>query len=125
MSYGSFDYEISDYRKGDLVKVSILVNGEIVEGLSFITHVKKATARGRVICNDQDIFQNNFLKLRYKLIGSKIARETLNKEDVIAKCYGGDVTRKRKTWIKKSWKEKMKQVGSNIPQEAFSSNKIR
>ena len=124
--YGSFDYEISDYRKGDLQKVSILVNGEIVEGLSFITHVEKATARGRVICNKlKDSIPKQLFKIAIQAsIGSKIiARETLSslRKDVIAKCYGGDVTRKRKLLDKqKAGKKKMKQVGNvNIPQEAF------
>ena len=124
--YGSFDYEISDYRKGDLQKVSILVNGEIVEGLSFITHVEKATARGRVICNKlKDSIPKQLFKIAIQAsIGSKIiARETLSslRKDVIAKCYGGDVTRKRKLLDKqKAGKKKMKQVGNvNIPKEAF------
>jgi Membrane GTPase LepA len=124
--YGSFDYEISDYRTGDLQKVSILVNGEIVEGLSFITHVEKATMRGRVICNKlKESIPKQLFKIAIQAsIGSKIiARETLSslRKDVIAKCYGGDVTRKRKLLDKqKAGKKKMKQVGNvNIPQEAF------
>ena len=99
--YGSFDYEMSDYRIGNLQKVSILVNGEIVEGLSFITHAEKATARGRAICNKlKDSIPKQLFKIAIQAsIGSKvIARETLSslRKDVIAKCYGGDVTRKRK-----------------------------
>ncbi len=124
--YGSFDYEMSDYRIGNLQKVSILVNGEIVEGLSFITHSEKATARGRVICNKlKDSIPKQLFKIAIQAsIGSKvIARETLSslRKDVIAKCYGGDVTRKRKLLDKqKAGKKKMKQVGNvNIPQEAF------
>ncbi len=124
--YGSFDYEIADYRSGNLQKVSILVNGEIVEGLSFITHLEKATARGRVICNKlKDSIPKQLFKIAIQAsIGSKIiARETLSslRKDVIAKCYGGDVTRKRKLLDKqKAGKKKMKQVGNvNIPQEAF------
>jgi len=124
--YGSFDYEMSDYRIGNLQKVSILVNGEIVEGLSFITHAEKATARGRVICNKlKDSIPKQLFKIAIQAsIGSKvIARETLSslRKDVIAKCYGGDVTRKRKLLDKqKAGKKKMKQVGNvNIPQEAF------
>ena len=124
--YGSFDYEMSDYRVGNLQKVSILVNGEIVEGLSFITHAEKATARGRVICNKlKDSIPKQLFKIAIQAsIGSKvIARETLSslRKDVIAKCYGGDVTRKRKLLDKqKAGKKKMKQVGNvNIPQEAF------
>ncbi|MBV68902.1 MAG: elongation factor 4 [Pelagibacterales bacterium] len=124
--YGSFDYEVHEYKSGNLQKVSILVNGEIVEGLSFITHVDKATARGRVICNKlKESIPKQLFKIAIQAsIGSKvIARETLSslRKDVIAKCYGGDVTRKRKLLEKqKAGKKKMKQVGNvNIPQEAF------
>ncbi len=124
--YGSFDYEVHEYKSGNLQKVSILVNGEIVEGLSFITHVDKATTRGRVICNKlKESIPKQLFKIAIQAsIGSKvIARETLSslRKDVIAKCYGGDVTRKRKLLEKqKAGKKKMKQVGNvNIPQEAF------
>ena len=124
--YGSFDYEMHDYKSGSLQKVSILVNGEIVEGLSFITHADKATTRGRMICNKlKDSIPKQLFKIAIQAsIGSKvIARETLSslRKDVIAKCYGGDVTRKRKLLDKqKAGKKKMKQVGNvNIPQEAF------
>ena len=124
--YGSFDYEMHEYKQGNLQKVSILVNGEAVEGLSFISHVEKAAARGRVICNKlKDSIPKQLFKIAIQAsIGSKvIARETLSslRKDVIAKCYGGDVTRKRKLLDKqKAGKKKMKQVGNvNIPQEAF------
>ena len=124
--YGSFDYEMHDYKAGNLQKVSILVNGEIVEGLSFITHHDKATSRGRQICNKlKESIPKQLFKIAIQAsIGSKvIARETLSslRKDVIAKCYGGDVTRKRKLLDKqKAGKKKMKQVGNvNIPQEAF------
>ena len=124
--YGSFDYEMHEYKQGNLQKVSILVNGEVVEGLSFISHVEKAAARGRVICNKlKDSIPKQLFKIAIQAsIGSKvIARETLSslRKDVIAKCYGGDVTRKRKLLDKqKAGKKKMKQVGNvNIPQEAF------
>ncbi|MEC8100038.1 MAG: translation elongation factor 4 [Pseudomonadota bacterium] len=124
--YGSFDYEMHEYKSGNLQKVSILVNGEIVEGLSFITHIDKANSRGRVICNKlKESIPKQLFKIAIQAsIGSKvIARETLSslRKDVIAKCYGGDVTRKRKLLEKqKAGKKKMKQVGNvNIPQEAF------
>ena len=124
--YASFDYEIIDYKYGKLDKVNILVNGEIVESLAFITHKEKAVSRGRTICSKlKDSIPKQLFKVAIQAaIGSKvIARETLGsmRKDVIAKCYGGDVTRKRKLLEKqKAGKKKMKQVGNvNIPQEAF------
>ncbi len=124
--YASFDYEITDYQSGQLDKVNILVNGEIVESLAFITHKDKAVSRGRTICSKlKDSIPKQLFKVAIQAaIGSKvIARETLGsmRKDVIAKCYGGDVTRKRKLLEKqKAGKKKMKQVGNvNIPQEAF------
>ena len=124
--YASFDYEITDYQSGKLDKVNILVNGEIVESLAFITHKDKAVSRGRTICSKlKDSIPKQLFKIAIQAaIGSKvIARETLGsmRKDVIAKCYGGDVTRKRKLLEKqKAGKKKMKQVGNvNIPQEAF------
>ena len=124
--YASFDYEITDYQSGKLDKVNILVNGEIVESLAFITHKAKAVSRGRTICGKlKDSIPKQLFKVAIQAaIGSKvIARETLGsmRKDVIAKCYGGDVTRKRKLLEKqKAGKKKMKQVGNvNIPQEAF------
>ncbi len=124
--YASFDYEIIDYQVGKLDKVNILVNGENVESLAFITHKEKAVSRGRTICSKlKDSIPKQLFKIAIQAaIGSKvIARETLGsmRKDVIAKCYGGDVTRKRKLLEKqKAGKKKMKQVGNvNIPQEAF------
>ena len=124
--YASFDYEIIDYQLGKLEKVNILVNGENVESLAFITHKEKAVSRGRAICSKlKDSIPKQLFKIAIQAaIGSKvIARETLGsmRKDVIAKCYGGDVTRKRKLLEKqKAGKKKMKQIGSvNIPQEAF------
>ena len=109
--YASFDYEIIDYKVGKLDKVNILVNGENVESLAFITHKEKAVSRGRVICNKlKDSIPKQLFKIAIQAaIGSKvIARETIGsmRKDVIAKCYGGDVNKKKKIIRKtKSWKK--------------------
>ena len=124
--YASFDYELSDYQEGDLVKVSILVNSELVDALSFIVHASHAETRGRTICDKlKDLVPRQLFKIAIQAaIGGKIiARSTVSamRKDVTAKCYGGDVSRKRKLLDKqKKGKKKMRQFGNvEIPQSAF------
>jgi GTP-binding protein LepA len=124
--YASFDYELDSYAEANLVKVSILINTDPVDALAFIVHDRHAEARGRTICKKlKELIPRQLFKIAIQAaIGGRIiARETVGalRKDVTAKCYGGDVTRKRKLLDKqKAGKKRMRQIGKvEIPQSAF------
>ena len=124
--YASFDYEIADYQRSDLVKLDVLLNGDTIDALSFIIHSEKAYARARKIAEKlkENIPRQMFeIPIQIGIGGKIIARETVKamRKDVLAKCYGGDITRKKKLLEKqKEGKKKMRQLGTvSIPTEAF------
>ena len=124
--YASFDYELTDYEQSDLVKVQILINEEPVDALAFLCHRSQAESRGRQICERlKDLIPRHLFKIPIQAAigGRVVARETISamRKDVTAKCYGGDVTRKRKLLDKqKKGKQRMRQFGKvEVPQSAF------
>jgi len=125
--YASLDYEMLGYRESDLVKLDIMLNGEIVDALSFIVHREKAYARGRRIAEKlKEAIPRQQLRYRYRHASVvNNCQETVKayRKDVLAKCYGGDITRKKKLLEKqKEGKKRMRQIGTvEVPQEAFMS----
>ena len=126
--YASFDYELLGYERSELVKLDILVNKEEVDALSFIVFEGSAYERGRKTCEKlKEVFPRQLFEIPIQAaVGSKIiARETVRamRKDVLAKCYGGDISRKKKLLEKqKEGKKRMRQVGNvEIPQKAFMS----
>jgi GTP-binding protein LepA len=124
--YGSMDYDMAEYQTSSLQRMEIMVNSEIVDAFSTIVHREKAENRGRVLCEKlKEILPRQMFKVALQAaVGGKIiARETISamRKDVTAKCYGGDISRKKKLLEKqKKGKKRMKQIGSvSIPQEAF------
>jgi len=124
--YGSLDYEIIGYRKSDIVKLEVLINGELCDALSSIVHKARAREKGLELVKQlKDTIPKHMFKIAIQAAigGNIVAREDISaiKKNVTAKCYGGDITRKRKLWEKqKEGKKKMRSIGNvDVPKEAF------